>query len=323
MFDLFRSREKSVKYLLGALLLIVAASMITYLIPNADLTNSTGTTDDSVLAEVGGEKITAQQAQLAVDRLVQSGQMPAATAMVYLPQFVDQMVQEQASIVQFEKLGMTVSDDEVLARFMQTFPQLFQNGKLISDDLLKQQLAQQGMTMEGGIAEMRKEIMVNKIQNLAYASAIVSKQEVDQALVQKHKTARLEYIGFDPGKFRDQVKSTPEELKASYEREKTSYNTAAKRSFDVLLVDQARVEQSIEVSDAQLRAAYAGNMDNFRTPEQVRARHILVMTQGKPDGDKSKLKAKAEDLLRHLFELSQAIVNDYGSFQVAVEAADQ
>jgi peptidyl-prolyl cis-trans isomerase D len=147
---------------------------------------------------------------------------------------------------------------------------------------------------------MRKEIMVNKIQNLAYSSAIVTKQEVDQALVEKHKTAKLEYIGFDPGKFRDQVKTTPEELRASYEREKATYNVPAKRSFDVLVVDQARVEQSIEVSDAQLRAAYAGNMDNFRTPEQVRARHILVMTQGKPDGDKGKLKAKAEDLLKQL-----------------------
>ena len=300
MFDLFRSREKSVKILLGAVLLVVAVSMITYLVPNTDLTGGGTTTDESVLADVGGEKITSLQAQSAVDRLVQSGQMPAATAQVYLPQLVDQMVQERAAIRQFEKQGLSVSDDEVLARFMQAFPQLFQNGKLVSTDLLTQQLASQGMSLEGGLAEMRKEILVNKIQNLAFSSAIVTKQEVETALVEKHKTARIEYIGFDTAKFRDQVKPSPEELRQAYDRERNTYTVPAKRSFDVLVVDQTKVEQSVEVSEAQLRAAYAGNMDNFRNPEQVRARHILVMTQGKPDGDKAKLKSKAEDLLKQL-----------------------
>ncbi len=57
MFNLFRSSAKFTKYLLGGLLLIVAASMVTYLIPNTGLTASSDSGVDNVLAEVGGTTV--------------------------------------------------------------------------------------------------------------------------------------------------------------------------------------------------------------------------------------------------------------------------
>ena len=45
---------------------------------------------------------------------------------------------------------------------------------------------------------------------------------------------------------------------------------------------------------------YNQNQANFRSPEHVNVRHILLMTQGKPAGDDAKIKAKAEDLVKQL-----------------------
>ena len=56
MFNLFRSSAKLTKYLLGGLLLIVAASMVTYLIPNTGLTTASSNGADNVVAEVGGRR---------------------------------------------------------------------------------------------------------------------------------------------------------------------------------------------------------------------------------------------------------------------------
>ncbi len=75
------------------------------------------------------------------------------------------------------------------------------------------------------------------------------------------------------------------------------------------------------VTDAQLRAAYAGSMDSFRTPEPVKVRHILLMTQGKSDAEKKAALAKAQDLLKQIkaggdfAELAKKNSQDPGSAQ--------
>jgi peptidyl-prolyl cis-trans isomerase D len=301
MFNLFRSGAKFTKYLLGGLLLIVAASMVTYLIPNTGLTASSDTGADNVLAEVGGATVTADQAKASITRLVAGGQLPRDSVDVYLPQLIDQMIQDRAATYAFAKMGLSVSDDEVLAGMMQVYPQFFKDGKLVSSEQLEQtMISQQGMTLAEGIEEMRRQLLLRKLQNVAFTSVVVTKAEVDQAIIHKHQTAKIEYIAFPAAKFRDQVKATPEILKQIYQRNPAMYNLPEKRSFDVLIADQAKMAQSMTVTDAQLRAAYASSMDSFRTPERVKVRHILLMTQGKSDAEKKAALAKAQDLLKQV-----------------------
>jgi len=282
------------------LLLIVAASMVTYLIPNTGLTTASSTGGDNVLAEVGNSTITIDDARAAADRLVTGGQLPKDAVEVYLPQLVDQLVQDRAATYAFEKLGLSVTDEEVLTGLMSVYPQFFKDGKLVASDQLEQALSQQGLTLAGGVEMMRQQLLLRKVQNMAVASVVVTQAEVDQAVIKKHQTAKIEYIAFPPAKFRDQVKTTPEILQQEFQRERGAYNVPEKRSFQVLVADQAKMAESMAVTDAQLRAAYASSMDSFRTPERVKVRHILLMTQGKSDAEKKTALTKAQDLLKQV-----------------------
>ena len=92
MFDLFRSRAKAVRYLLGGLLLLVALSMVVTLIPGYGVP---GGTSDQVVVEVGKDVISVTELQQQLQSAMRNRSFPRELAQVYVPQMVDQMIGER------------------------------------------------------------------------------------------------------------------------------------------------------------------------------------------------------------------------------------
>ena len=145
MFDLFRSRDKAVRIMLGGLLLVVAFSMLTYLVPNY---NNGSTSTDVVIAEIGKDSITLAETQRLIQATIRGRQLPVEILPTYIPQMVDQMVTERAMVYQAERLGMQVSDTEVADTIRQMIPSLFPDGKLVGKDAYDAMLNQQNMTID-------------------------------------------------------------------------------------------------------------------------------------------------------------------------------
>ena len=297
MFDLFRSSDKIKKYILGGLLTLVALSMITYLIPNYN----TGTTNanNPTLADIGGRKITALDAQQLFQKYSQ-GRIPPELLEIYLPQFVDQKISQRAALYEANRLGITATDDEALSSMVSNYPQYFPGGSLASKEQFEAALAQQGLTLQDVVDEARDSVIMRKLQSAVLGSVVVTPKEIEDEFRKKYEKARIEYIAFPAAKFRDQAKPTDDEVKKFYEGAKATYTQPEKRGFQVLVLDQEKVASTINVTDDQLRTAYSGSLDNFRMPERVHARHILLKTEGKSDAEKKALMAKAEDLLKQL-----------------------
>ena len=129
MFDLFRSRDKAVRYVLGALLIVVALSMCTYLIPGGGMT--TGNAGDNVVAEVGDSQITIRDVQAQMEQILRGGRIPPEMAQVYVPQIIDQMISDQAVAYEAQRLGLNVSDSDVAEAIRATpsFQPLFASGQ--------------------------------------------------------------------------------------------------------------------------------------------------------------------------------------------------
>ena len=297
MFDLFRSSDKVKKYILGGLLTLVALSMVTYLIPN--YTTGATTSDNPVLAEIGGRKMTSLETQQLFQKYSQ-GRIPPDLLEIYLPQFVEQMVSERAALYEANRLGMTATDDEALASIVANYPQFFPNGSLANKDQFEAALAQQGLTLQNVVDESRDQVILGKLRNAVLGSIVVTPKEIEDAFRKKNEKLRIEYIAFPPAKFRDLAKPSDEEVRKYYDTNKAAFTQPAKTAYQVAVLDQDKVAATINVTDEQLRAAYSGAQDNFRMPERAHARHILLKTEGKSDAEKKALKAKAEDLIKQL-----------------------
>lgn len=297
MFNLFRSRDRAVRYVLGGLLLLVALSMVTYLIPGSGMSTRA---DDTVVAEVGKTAITVRQVQTELQALVRNRQLPAEMLQVYAPQFIDQMIMERAVSYEAARMGFQVSDAELASAIRSIIPNLFNNGQLIDKAAYENMLAERGMTIPEFEANVREQILRSRLQNLVSEGVVVTPQEVQAQYEKTHQKAKIEYIAFKGENLKADVKVTPDDLKAYYEANRNSYMEPEKRNLALLVADQEKIGATINISDAQLHQAYDSQRSQFRTPERVRVRHILLKTTDKPPAEVAKIKVKAEDLLKQI-----------------------
>ena len=298
MFDLFRSREKSVRIVLGALLLLVALSMLTYLVPNYNTGGPARA--DEVVASVGGDEITVYEVQHLVQNALKGRQLPPALVANYIPQIVDQMVSDRALAYEAQRLGLTVSDQDLRDAIQQMMPNLFPDGKFVGKDIYAQVVGQQDLTISQFEADLRRQILITKLRDIAMEGTIVTPAEIETSFKQKNEKIKVEYVKIPADKYKAEAQPSPAEVENYFKVNQAKYQEPEKKNLTILIADQAKIAEGINPTDADLLKAYNQNLDQFRTPERVHARHILLMTQGKPPAEDAKLKAQAEDLLKQI-----------------------
>jgi peptidyl-prolyl cis-trans isomerase D len=297
MFDLFRSREKSVRILLGVLLGLVALSMLVYLIPGGPGTTTGGGQD--VIASVGDDRITTIDVQRAIQNVTR-GQpnVPRSILAMYIPSIVNQLIEAKAMAYKAREMGLTVSDQELGDAIQSEFSS--QLGGKFDLNIYRMVLAQQGLTVPDYEKQRRDAMLGVRLEALESQALIVSDQDAKAEYQRKNLKVGLQYIQFDAKNFTSKVNKDPALVKAYFDKNRTAFRIPEKRDIELIVGSAADFAQGAKIPDELLQADYKDNMDSYRIPERVQVRHILIKTQGKPKEDVPKLKAKAEDILKQL-----------------------
>jgi len=297
MFDLFRSRDKAVRIMLGGMLLLVALSMLTYLVPNY---NTGSAASDVVIAEIGKETITLPEVQRLVQNTVKGRQLPPEILPNYVPQMIDQMITERALVLEAQRLGLEVSDDDVRATIRQLVPALFQDGRFVGKEAYAAMLAQENMTIDQFEADLKRQVLVTRLRNIAMEGTVVTDAEIEAQYRKKNEKIKVEYVKLTPDKYKNEVTPSAQEVSDYFKANTAQYQVPEKKNLTLLIADQAKLEASVNPTDTELQKVYDQNKEAFRTPERVKARHILLKTQGKPASEEAAIKTKAESLLKQI-----------------------
>ena len=282
MFDLFRSRDKAVRIMLGVILGIVAISMVTYLIPGATGGGS-GAVDENVIAKIGDDKVTSQAALQAVSNSMQGRKIPPQMIGYFAPQVIDGLINQRAVAYEAKRLGIQVSDDDVAAAVRAQLPaSLIDKDGKIKEDLLAQVLSQQNATVQQFVDDTRRSLMVSRLSQLIQRGVVVTKGDVEREFKQKNEKIKIEYVLFKPAFFEQQVQMAPADIEAYFKKNQQTYQTPEKKSLAIVLLDSNKVasgrhahrRRSAECLQLQSGSLpHPGAREDSSYPDRHRCRH--------------------------------------------------
>jgi peptidyl-prolyl cis-trans isomerase D len=302
MLDRMRRHQGWLKWSLG----LVVLTFVFFYVPDfLSPPAGTGATGDAV-ATVQGRPITvsdftrAYNAQMTQFRSAYGGNM--STAMLRQlgldRQVLQQMIDQQAVIAEATRLGISATDAEVRERIM-SIPAFQENGQFIGEQRYRQLLRLQRppITAAQFEDEIRNSVILDKMRATLTEWITVSDAEADAEYRRRNEKVTLELVSFPSVSFLDQVQVTDAEVAAWYEQNKETYRIGERRKVRYLLLDVQALRNNITVPEQDIQRAYRQNIDQYSQPEQVRASHILLNTEGK---DEAAVRAKAESLLAQL-----------------------
>ncbi len=222
------------------------------------------------------------------DEILQQMQVPQ--------QVLQQMIQEKAELTEAERAGITVSDAEVRAQIM-AIPGLQENGQFIGEQRYRQLLAQQNPPLTPATFEssVREGLMLDKFRSGLTEWMTVSDDELEREYKRRNDKATLEIVSVLADNFKTQVNPTDAEIAAHYEKNKEGYRIPDQRKIKFVNINPAELAASIKVSKEEVERNYNAQLGKYTTPEQIRASHILLTTEGKDD---AAVRAQAEQVLK-------------------------
>ncbi|HEY6302149.1 MAG TPA: peptidyl-prolyl cis-trans isomerase [Terriglobales bacterium] len=306
----------TVKIILGALLVLICASMAITLIPGGIGSSfGMGAPPAGVLATIGDQRVTVLEAQKrARDMIRQQFPRGGAQAGMLMPYFAsqaaEQLINEQVQVAEAHRLGLRASDEELREELQhgQLGATLFPDGKFIGQEEYENLLQQHDLTVPQFESQVKESILTRKLFALISSSAFVGDAEVRDDFNQQNTKVKFEYAVVTRADILKGLHPTDEELKAFYERNKATYNNSIpeKRQIEYVVVDSSKIAAATTLSDQDLQAYYDQHRDEYRVPEQVKVSHILIKTPLPAPGGKEDEKAvadaraKAEGVLKEL-----------------------
>ena len=265
--------------------------------------------DPRIAAQVNGEEIPMfvfnreLQQQKRYLRALMGGQLPA--------QYSDLVLREDAlnRVVRNELLRQELDDagyligDKVLVDQIRAMPRFAKDG-VFDKQRYEQALNAMMRTTVQFEQEMSQRIRVSQFVEGVSQSAFLPVASMDDFLRLKNQQREIVYFVIPADVDGVRAEITQEQIQAYYETNKHLFRTPDRVKLSFIELREQDLIERIELDEALLRQNYEEHADLYVTPEQRRARHILLKLPSSSADDAEKenngVRLRAEQLISRI-----------------------
>ena len=291
MLDQMRRHKGWLKWSLG----LVVVAFIWLYIPAFVDAPSAGVGPTGIVAEIEGRQITAADfRRVYFQRLNQirasAGGEISEDLLRQLgidQQILLQMIDQQATLAEAQRLGLSVTDAEVRELLLTQFI-----GQANYDRWLRVQ--NPPITPDEYQESLRQSLLMDRLQTLLTDWITISDAELEEEYRHRNEKVRLGVVTFWADDYRDDLEASDEDIAVRYAHNLGDYEVPEKRRIRFLVVDTDSIAEALIIAPAESEDFYNANIDRYTTPGRVRASHILL---GLGDKDEETVRQQAEAIL--------------------------
>ncbi len=306
---------------IGFAIIAMVVTLVPGIFDNSTATNSTTFATVRTPGWFGrfkgdSEAISNAEVENTARAMLQRQQVPEQMAQAYLPYVMAQAGQQQVEravlVREADRLGLQVSNDD-LVRELKTGPlsqYLFPNGQFIGQEAYENFISQHfggpggGMSVVKFESEVKQDMELQRLEALVTGGVSVSEAAARAAFLKQGEKAKFDYAVLSVNDLKKTINPSDAELEQFFKSNGARYATAVPESRKVTFfqVDTANLPGGApKVSDAEIQAYYNAHQADYKLPEQVKTRHILLTVPKEADAKAdAAAKAKAEDLLKQI-----------------------
>ena len=293
MFDAVRNNKRIVQIFLGLITLPFAFWGVDSYVRNS------GAGRD--MASVGGSKISVSEFEMAFrerqDQLRQSMGENFSPEAMNSPEvrlgILNSLIDKRLLMLEADK-NRLVTSDGMLRDVIRAIPGLQEDGKF-SMERYESALRSKGMSQPQFEARLRQDLTLQQLLGAVSETAFVSATQTDALLRLQLEERQFNEYRIASEQYADEAKIETAEVQKYYDDNKARFEVAEQVKAEYVVLSLDALLSQVSVSDAEIKTWYDSHKDRYEVPEERRASHILVLT--KPDSDKEKSKAKAEEIL--------------------------
>jgi peptidyl-prolyl cis-trans isomerase D len=318
MIRFLQKDNRLTKALFVVIIAAASVSMVVYLIPGLTGQGASSADTYAVIYPhwysrflAAGDVISQQKiAQIASQQVRQQYPQYAGNPMILNlieSQVGQRQVQQEILLAEADKLGIHATNDDVL-RYLHTGSAgqvLFPNGQFIGTDRYASLIESR---FDISVAEfeenVRQDITLRRLQSLITAGVTVSDKEVSDVYRKNATKIKFDYAVISADDLRKQINPSDADLEGFFKKNAARYASAVpeERAITYFAFGPNDVPGGVaQPSQQEIQQYFAAHQSEYSTPEQSRARHILIkVAPGADAKTDAAAKAKAEGILKQI-----------------------